>query len=505
MQISRREFLRLAALGASGLIVAACGVNPTLPSKSTDLSPSPIPITSSTSTRQLPAAPSNNSDFVHSEILGRPTNTSVAVNVVPAKNMDLYYEYGQAPGKYTAQTAAVAANAGAPIESVMEQLTPNTRHYYRVRYRAGGPGNFLAGPEHTFVTQRAPRSTFTFDIQGDSHPERLGRQFDPDLYTRTLRSVAADQPDFYICIGDDFGVETLRTLNADTVTERYTLQRPFLGIVGHSAPIFHVNGNHEQASQYNLDGTPNNVSVWAQLARNRYFAMPAPDNFYAGDTQRVEYIGLLRDYYAWTWGDALFVVIDPYWHSPVAVDTVLGGGAKQRDMWSITLGDAQYQWFQQTLERSTARYKFVFTHHVLGTGRGGIELSDEYEWGGRARNGAYQFNQMRPGWELPIHPLMVKHGVNIYFQGHDHIFVKQERDGIVYQTLPEPAHPFYTLENEDAYKSGNKFSNSGHLRVSVSPDQVQVDYVRLYLPKDETNGRKSGEVAYSYRVAPKVK
>ncbi|MBK6791105.1 MAG: hypothetical protein IPG80_00890 [Anaerolineales bacterium] len=41
----------------------------------------------------------------------------------------------------------------------------------------------------------------------------------------------------------------------------------------------------------------------------------------------------------------------------------------------------QYQWFRQTLETSNAKYKFVFTHHVLGTGRGGIELADTFEWG----------------------------------------------------------------------------------------------------------------------------
>ncbi len=49
------------------------------------------------------------------------------------------------------------------------------------------------------------------------------------------------------------------------------------------------------------------------------------------------HIGFLCDSYDWAWGDALFVVIDSYWHSPEPVDN------------------------------------FVFSHHVLGTGRGGIE------------------------------------------------------------------------------------------------------------------------------------
>ena len=81
-------------------------------------------------------------------------------------------------------------------------------------------------------------------------------------------------------------------------------------------------------------------------------------------------IGPLRDYYAWTWGDALFVTIDPYWHSPVPVDNGVTGVNKVTDLWQVTMGDVQYQWLKQVLESSRARYKFVFEHHVLGTGRG---------------------------------------------------------------------------------------------------------------------------------------
>ena len=108
--------------------------------------------------------------------------------------------------------------------------------------------------------------------------------------------------------------------------------------------------------------------------------------------------------------------------------------------------------------------------------------------------------ERRPGWELPIHQLMVKHGVTIFFQGHDHLFARQERDGIVYQEVPIPADQNYVAYNEDRYRSGVKLPNSGHLRVTVSPEEVKVDYVRCYLPKDETDERKTGEVAHSYTI-----
>ena len=422
-------------------------------------------------------------DFIAAEITGRPTDKSVTLNVVPATQMQITYEYGTASGAYQASTTVQTAMAKVPLETLISGLKANTRYYYRIRY--GGS----AGLEHTFMTQRSPGSTFTFAIQGDSHPERLVKQFDPDLYTRTLKSAASSNPDFYMTIGDDFSVDALKTVNAEVVQSLYINQRQWLGLVG--APIFLVNGNHEQAAMANLNGTANNVAVWAQNARNAYFPQPAPDTFYTGDATPVEFIGQLRDYFAYTWGDALFVVIDPYWHSSMTVDNQFGGDKTEkgkRDLWNTTLGDEQYQWFKQTLETSKSKYKFVFTHHVNGKGRGGVEVAKTYEWGDSAN-----LSKHRPGWGKTIQQLMADNHVTIFFQGHDHLFAKQELDGVIYQTMPSPADPNYAPANADAFKSGDKLPASGHVRVSVSPNQVKVDYVRSYLEKPD-------EIAYSYTV-----
>ncbi|MBT4817512.1 MAG: hypothetical protein HON70_17545 [Lentisphaerae bacterium] len=110
------------------------------------------------------------------------------------------------------------------------------------------------------------------------------------------------------------------------------------------------------------------------------------------------------------------------------------------------------------------------------------------------------FAQKRPGWELPIHDLMVNNGVTIFFQGHDHLFARQELDGITYQSVANPADDTYTAFNADAYRSGDVLPNSGHLRVTVSPQEVRVDYVRAFLPDDETEGRKNGAVAFRYAI-----
>lgn len=460
-------------------------------------------------------------------ILGRPTDRSITASVLAFRDLEGFIEYGLKSGAYLGKTAVSALPMGKPAEVLLDGLQPNARYYYRLRYRRSRVTDYSAAAENSFHTQRTTGSLFTFGVQGDSHPERLNRMYQPELYLRTMENARRDRPDFYIMLGDDFNVDQIYNrgrMNAETVGELYANQRRFLGLMTSSTPLFLVNGNHEQAARHLLDGTPNSPPVLSGRARNLYFPLPAPDRFYTGDTQEVEHVGLPRDYYAWTWGDALFVTMDPYWHSPVQIDAGIGGGQGQgrgggngarnrerkgegqgggraRDGWAATMGDAQYQWFKRTLEQSKARYKFVFAHHVLGTGRGGVEMADLYEWGGRNRSGEWEFDKKRAGWPLPVHQLMVKHGVTIFFQGHDHLFARQEKDGVVYQETPNPADQGYSTYNWEAYRSGDILPNSGFLRVTVSPENVKVDYVRSYLPVDETADRKNGEVAFSYTVS----
>lgn len=449
-----------------------------------------------------------------SVVLGRAGDKSITANLFAREKLEALIEYGTEPGKYDRKTNPLTLNGGQPVELAITDLRPGTRYYYRLSSRKPGDAQFKHRSECQFQTQRAPGDTFTFCVQGDSHPERP-QMSEPNLYARTILRAAADKPDLYFCMGDDFSVDKVRTVNAASLAAPYLLQRPFLSLIAQCASLYLVNGNHEQASLYNYNRNDelHEVAVGVQTARNNFFPMPATESIYTGDTKHFDGIGLLRDYYSWTWGAALFVVLDNYWHSPVQVDSGFKGGAngknrddkKNRDWWGITIGDEQYRWFKKTLEGSTAIHKFVFAHHVHGSGRGGIESCDLYEWGGQGRNrSTNEFKVKRPTWELPIHQLMVKHGVSIFFQGHDHLYARQERDGVVYQEVPLPADHLYETHNEYSYTSGVKKSNSGYLRVNVSPKETKVEYVRCWLPKDETATQKSGDVAHCYTVAAKA-
>ena len=296
---------------------------------------------------------------------------------------------------------------------------------------------------------------FTFTITADSH---LDDHTDLALYQRALRNAAADGPVFHIDLGDTFMTE--KHTNRAAAAQQYLDQRRYFDLL--PVPLYLVSGNHDGESGRYLDGTTNSLAAWSRAMRLRYFPNPLTDG--------------TRNYYAWDRGPALFVVLDPFWHTP-----------RQRrddDNWTRTLGAEQYQWLQRTLEASTATYKFIFIHHLVGgldrQSRGGVEVAPFFEWGGKNPDGTDAFKQHRPGWSVPIHQLLVQHHLNVVFHGHDHLYAKQDLDGIVYQEVPQPGDPQGSTRSaaEYGYKSGVILGSSGHLRVVVSASEAKVDYVR---------------------------
>ena len=487
-------------------------------------------------------------DIAENIILGRPTDRSIAIHALADEGTAVFVDYGREPGSYSARSNVVVANVDNVAEINVDGLQEDSRYFYVINYRPVTESVYNAGQEYSFHTQRPNGSTFTFGVQGDTHPERFaGRSpgavsmYHPDLYARTMQQVASARPDLYFMLGDDFNISSMlpayflgdqTALTQQRVDDVYLDQRRFLSIMANSTALFPIIGNHEEARR-NLLGTKlHNAAIYAGRARVRMLPVPAPDQFYSGNPEPVEGIGLLRDYFSFSWGDALFVAINPYWHSPVAVNPA-GTGAQAtnngclrngrcpqnytmipsdveeewleltlpaEDRWETTMGDAQYWWLVETLENSDAKYKFVFAHHVLGTGRGGVERAMQFEWGGHNVAGEWEFDDRRPDWDLPVHNLFVKYGVSIFFQAHDHLFAHQELDGVVYQTVANPADETYQGRAKNAYKTGTLLDNSGYLNVTVSPDSVAVNYVRSYLPHDENEERRHGEISYSYTL-----
>ena len=180
------------------------------------------------------------------------------------------------------------------------------------------------------------------------------------------------------------------------------------------------------------------------------------------------------------------------------------------------MGQQQYDWFNDTLKNSDAKFKFVFSHHMLGgqlagggSGgpagyvRGGAAAADFFEWGGKNADGSPGFASHRPTFTHgPIQQIMLDSGVTGYFHGHDHQFAYEVVDGIAYQSMPAPG---MTGSGFDLYTEGANngetikvLPNSGHMRVTIDPnaDVATAEYVRSDVTVPGTNG----DVSYTYTI-----
>jgi hypothetical protein len=415
------------------------------------------------------------------------------------QNIEYYLEYGTQSGNYATKSIVYTENANVPKELDIEGLIKNTRYYYRVQYRLKGGSSYTPSPEYSFITQRNPGTSFTFTVEADEH--LYDKKGVDNLYRICLENQLKDKPDFMLSLGDTFGDDhnptTITSAELKTLHANY---RPFLANIGHSVPFFFCMGNHEGENNYYIkNNPPNNLTIQATLWRKYYYPNPSPNSFYSGNQDIEDFgVGSPENYYAWTWGDALFVVLDAYRYQSI------DGSSEKPKTWDWTLGKKQYDWMRSTLEGSKAKYKFVFAHHIRGQDRGALTNAKLYEWGGYDGDGkTYSFDKNRAGWGKPIHQVFKDTGVSIFFQGHDHLFAKEDLDGIVYQEVGMPSDSTYEigmLANADAY-TANQRGGSGHMRVSVNPDNVKVDFVRAYLPADtKTGGRQNQEIGFTYTL-----
>ncbi|HWO14712.1 MAG TPA: metallophosphoesterase, partial [Polyangiaceae bacterium] len=458
--------------------------------------------------------------FVATELVGRPTATSITVNAIFDQTVEVAFDYGTSAEALTETTQAIYP--GGYVEAVLRALEPDSEYFYRLRYRAEG-GDWTSRPVHRFVTQKAPGSAFVFDVQSDSH-QGFAAFHDAALYGVAMENMRADAPDFVVDLGDTFSLDD-PVETADTVAAKYLAQRDYLGLFAHSSPVFLVLGNHENEEGWNLDdfgpaGRASSLPVLGANARKTYFLNPLPDgDVYTGnlDASTTEILDdhLKEDYYAFAWGDALFVVLDPFWYTLEKPYVGAQGGERNDetllgDRWSWTLGKQQYDWLAATLRANERPFVFVFAHHLAGGtvnySRGGKAGARFGEWGGYDPDGVtYRFDERRPGWDKPVHDLFEETGVSIFFHGHDHVYAMEQHGSVVYQEVPHAANANPGLaggfgSNAVDYAGAVLRDNSGYLRVRVTAEEARVQYVRSLPPGSEGNGR----IDHEYVVLPPV-
>jgi hypothetical protein len=146
-----------------------------------------------------------------------------------------------------------------------------------------------------------------------------------------------------------------------------------------------------------------------------------------------------------------------------------------------TLGRAQLDWFERTLKASSKRYKFVCIHHAVGGNAGNAHDTLYGRGGARA---------VDVGEQRIVHRLMREHGVQIFFYGHDHVFVDDVVDGIHYALPGSFGSPWHFGPPVTGYK--RSWPDSGHARLTVNASEARVGYVN-----------QAGRVFHSFSVAPR--
>jgi len=374
----------------------------------------------------------------------------------------------------------------------MTNLKPGTKYFYKV-VRKSSQG-VLQGRIHNFVTQREPGSIFRFAVIADTHI--LGGPKQTPHYNRFVDSVnrlAEEDIDFLIFVGDEAcldgsgvkGVTPRKTLSQEEASARYAQMRRLYEPLLASRPGFLALGNHDGECLFKATVLGYNHSYiaywmrWGAVARKRYFLNPQPDTYPEGGENEgwrgpeedpalggaaEGHASPLENYFAWSWGDALFVVLDPFRYT---------GPESPSSPEDWTLGEAQMEWLERTLKESDLRHKFVVAHHLVG---GAPYSADCTSWGGYGRGGAAHAHL---GEQRRIHKLMRRHGARFFLYGHDHIFSHTHRNSVQYICCGRLARIYNNWWETEAWREmyGEDFIGvAGYTLFEVSPNAVKVCY-----------------------------
>jgi hypothetical protein len=450
----RRPTLRsVAATGLCFLLLGACG-------QPAGLEP--------------PEPPAPSEPFVSSVVLNTapvlfaPTHESFGISVTLASGD---------PARLGARVRGPSAHGALKGSEVMaadlaewtidELETGNFYEYDIVEYDDRGEVVLYQG---SVTTARPPGTPFSFALLSDSHIGAnlaYGNQGDENVLAQVANAIDTIAPDFMVNLGDmldyhEYGFNAPPP-NGAISRQAYLNYRTWLGDITGRTPHFPVVGNWEGE---NGEFLPEEIA-WSREQRMLYMPAPEPSTTPEGGSP-------YEDYYAFTWGDALFIVLNVMTYTPTP--HLLSSNPGLPDDW--TLGTEQLDWLRVTLANATSRWRFILIHHAVGGAAGDLANSAYGRGGGQA---AYV------GEQAIVHQLMRDHGVQIFFYGHDHVFADMTVDGIHYTEPGSAGAPWMFTQAETGYTQS--WREAGWGRVDVTPENVHVQFISI-----------TGAILYEYTI-----
>ncbi len=406
-----------------------------------------------------------------SPCLVKPVKSEITVCIVCGKKpIEGFIDFKETGTAQWQKTDTFYAEKQTPLNITLNSLKPDTSYEYRVKAKQKKADKFIAVSEGSFKTQKMDNTSFSFAMISDSHikpnePERIKILLD------ISRSILARKPDYLLTLGDN--IQTF-TSHGGPMTEKhygpilYYMLRYGLDTLQASVPVFNVIGNWEGENGWH----PEEQRAWARMSRTAWMPGPLPGTYPEGG-------GEYSDYYAFTWGNTLNIVLTVTGYTTVGHvhGTITGRG----DDW--TLGKKQKEWLYKCLSTSRAKWKFIYIHHTV-SGKAGDDLNTRYGRGGG--------QAAKIGEQKLIHKWMKKYNVNALFYGHDHVFTDIPVDGIHYTCVGSAGAPWKFTTDETGYEK--YIPDSGYTWVDIEHDKIKVSFITPDRLKPE------GKILYQYSI-----
>ena len=362
--------------------------------------------------------------------------------------------------------------AGEFLNWSVDNLAADSRYEYQVLMATQG-GDPAAGATGTFTTQRPGEAGFTAALITDAHTGTFIEGNRPiEVFDEVVRNVRRERADFVLALGDNVAWPTSRNspqLDDVGATRAYDMYRRHLAPLSMSCPHFGLIGNWEGES----GKVPADSAARVAAVRHRYTPNPNDRTYGQGGSAN-------EDYFAFDWGPVLFVMLNVQSYT-----TPSGETASARDDVTVvedwTLGPEQFSWMEAVLRGSDHPYKFICCHHAVGGNAGNDSETLYGRGGGRAA---------KVGEQRLIHEMMQDLGVQIFFHGHDHVFVDEVVDGVHYTMPGSCGAPWKFGRDITGYR--RHWADSGHGRLTVRPDRATTEFVN-----------QAGQVIHEFTVLPR--
>jgi hypothetical protein len=408
--------------------------------------------------------------------LARPTENSIFISALSnADPVEAVVEFRQeSADEWKRREPALKVNGYEFLNWEVDGLSPATRYEYQVLVKSASTEEFVQSANGAFLTQRVEPSTYTAVLVTDPHTGTFEEGSSPlQTLDRVISNASKEKAEFALALGDNVawsGSREFPQTESKGAVSAYAMYRRHIGPLTRNCPHFGIIGNWAGESGKFPEESIRMVSD----VRKAFLPNPNHTTYPQGGSER-------EDYYAFSWGGVLYVMLNIQTYSkPSKPDEMDSLSADISDINDWTIGERQMEWLEKTLENATERFRFVCMHHPAG-GNAGNPYDTLY-----GRGGSRAWNT---GEQLKIHGLMKKHKVQIFFYGHDHVFVDDVVDGIHYTLPGSCGAPWKFTKKETGYE--RFWPDSGHARLEVAPEKAVVTFINL-----------EGEEIHAFSVLP---